>query len=245
GGTEEVVQSTKKAIEKKGLVTGISSGSKLVDTLSAGALPYYKFDPINNPSGQPRLGLGYMIFGVALILSKLGYIALDSSEVNQAVTKVKESNNVIKEKAGNFIEKIADDIAVFVSAEHLSGTSHIVRNQMNETAKAYADYHLIPELNHHLLEGLSYPKNKSLGFIFYDSSFYFNRNSRRITLTKQIVKKQNIKVLAVSFEAESKIEEFLKFLQFGSYLSFLLAKSRNLDPSVVPWVDYFKEQLAH
>ena len=243
GTTEETVSTTVQAIKEKNLVTGVTLGGKLGELMKKNHLPFYQFEPKFNPCGQPRIGLGYTIFGSILILSTLNYLEFNINDLKKALLLLKKTDQLIQEKASSLITKIKEKIVILIASEHLAGNVHIARNQLNETAKSFAQYHLIPELNHHLMEGLTYPKDKNIIFIFYNSNFYDKRNISRIEVTKRVLKKQKIDYLDVSFEIRNKLEEFLFYLQFGSYLSFFLAIDYQVNPSLIPWVDYFKKQL--
>lgn len=244
GSTEETIFTTQEAVKKNCAVTAITSGGKLSELMKKNNLSYLHFNPQFNPSKQPRIGIGYMIFGTTLLLDLLGYLNINKSELRVSLDHLKSHDEVIQEKALGIKDKIKNTVIIFVGAEHLSGTLHIARNQINETAKAFAEYHIIPELNHHLMEGLTYPKDKKLLFVFYNSPFYYERNQKRVEVTKKVLKQQKIPYLDVSFEAENILEEFLFYLQFGSYLSFFLGIDYGVDPSKIPWVDYFKKELA-
>lgn len=244
GSTEETIATTEEAIKNKNYVTAVTAGSKLGELMKKNHLPFYQFDPQFNPCGQPRVGLGYTIFGPLLILDKLGYLKLNLSVLNKSLQVLKNSDEKLQKKASQLKDEIKNKVVIFAGAEHLAANAHIARNQFNETAKAFADYHLIPELNHHLMEGLTYPKDKNLIFVFYNSKFYFERNKKRITVTKKVLDEQNVPYLELSFAAENKMEEFLLHLQFGSYLSFFLGIDYDVNPSLIPWVDYFKNELG-
>lgn len=244
GTTEETILTTKEAIENKSLVTAVTSGGELAQLMKKNDLPFYQFTPKFNPCGQPRVGLGYTIFAPLFILSKLGYLRLDINALQKSLSLLKKNDEDIQKKAEGLKNKLKEKIVVFIAAEHLSGNVHIVRNQFNETAKSFAEYHLIPELNHHLMEGLIYPKDKKIIFVFYNSNYYCEKNRKRIEITKKVLKKQNIDYLDISLKTSNKIQEFLFYLQFGSYLSFFLAVVYGVNPSSIPWVDYFKKELT-
>lgn len=243
GSTEETIATTEKAIKNKYQVTAVTMGGVLGDVMRKNHVPYYQFDPRFNPCGQPRVGIGYMIFGTVLILEKLGYLSCDHKELKSAIKALKNQDHAIQQKAEDLKNALKDTMIILVASEHLSGVVHAGRNQINETAKVLAEYHIIPELNHHLMEGLTYPKDEKLIFIFYNSQFYYERNKKRFEVTKKVLTEQKIPFLDVSFEAENKLEEFLLYLQFGSYLSFFLGIEYGVDPSKIPWVDYFKKEM--
>lgn len=245
GTTEETIASTKKAYEKDvRAITAVTSGGLLGNLMNEHNSTFYQFNPKFNPCGQPRVGLGYMIFGPIMILEKLSLLEFPHDELSSAIARLKKDDQMIQDTALNMKDKVKDMVVIFVASEHLLGNAHIARNQFNETAKAFAQYHPIPELNHHLMEGLQYPKDKNLLFVFFESPFYGERNRKRINVTKQILDKQSISHISVSFDTSSTMEEFLLFLQWGSYLSFFLGIEYGVDPSLIPWVDYFKKELG-
>lgn len=243
GSTEETVLTTEKAIEMGANVTALTQGGELADLMNSKQLPFYKFVPRFNPSNQPRIGLGYTIFGVMLILKKLGYLNIDVSSLKKSLEKLQDLDQKLQNKAREIVEKIKNQSIVLITAEHLQGNAHIARNQLNETAKSAAEYHLIPELNHHFMEGLVFPKDNRLIFLFYNSPFFYKRNQQRIAITKQVLKNQSFEFIDINMEAENKLEEFLLFLQLNSYLSFFLGIEHGVDPSKIPYVDYLKKEL--
>src|SRR3989344_6196735 len=85
GTTEEVLVTGQKAYEKKAKIIGISSGGPLRDFLNQIKAPGYFFDPVYNPSGQPRIGFGYLIGGILGILLKLDILNYKKEEIISAI----------------------------------------------------------------------------------------------------------------------------------------------------------------
>lgn len=244
GSTEETVMTTRSAIKNDDIVTAITAGGELGAIMKQNKLPYYQFDPKYNPSNQPRCGLGYTIFGPVLLLNKLDYLTLNMKDLKRAVVKLQDMDDKAEHKAAKIVAEMRNKQIILVASEHLHGNVHIFRNQLNETAKTYAEYHLIPELNHHLMEGLTYPKKKELFFIFFPSRFYNSRNRTRMDITKQVIKKQGFAHDDISVDAANKLEEFMLLMQLNSYISFFLGLEYNINPGAIPWVDLFKKQLV-
>src|SRR5258708_4324529 len=73
GNTEETISSATDALKRRAKIVGIATGGKLVELLKG--KPVYLIDPRNNPSGQPRMGLGYSISSILALLSKLNFIS--------------------------------------------------------------------------------------------------------------------------------------------------------------------------
>lgn len=243
GTTEETIASAKEAISKKCKITAITTGGELADIMSANNLPFLKFNPKNNPCGQPRLGTGYSVFGAIALLSKADVLKIDENSLLKSIFPVKEYSEMIRDEAIRLAQGLKDRIPVIFSAEFLIGTSHVLRNQFNETSKNFSAYSPLPELNHHLMEGLKNPKDKRLTVLFLESDLYSDKLKKRIELTKDVVKKNHIPYLSYKTASPDKLGQALEVLSLGGYLTFYLSILYDQDPSLIPWVDYFKEQL--
>lgn len=240
GSTEETLSCAIEAFQRKAKVTGLTSGGKLVEKLDG--KPFFMFDPKFNPSGQPRLGTGYIVLGTLAILTGIGLLNINA-EVKQAIEDLKSSQDQIKKLAQDSAQKLHNKIPIIFSGDFLEGNAHIIRNQFNETSKSFSSFHVIPELNHHLMEGLKNPKDKNLGVLFLDSDLYPEIIQKRIKLTKEVVSKNGVPYLGYKAIGNTKLSQSLSVLSFGGYLTLYLALLYGLDPSLIPWVDFFKENL--
>lgn len=244
GGTEEVISSTGEAIGKRAMITGLTSGGKLVDLAKENNFPAITFDHKYNPSREPRLGTGYMIVGIISLLTRLGYLEVADEEIGQAIDELRQNQEKIQAKAKELAGKVKGYIPVVIGAEFLSGNSHIIRNQFNETSKSFAAFSELPELNHHLMEGLKNPEDKKLLFLFISSDLYSDKLQKRVELTKDVVDKNKVLLEEYKAEGSNKLSQCLNVLSFGGYISLYLAFLYGQDPGVVPWVNYFKKQLG-
>jgi glucose/mannose-6-phosphate isomerase len=243
GNTEETVSATLAAIKNNDAVTAVTGGGKIAEIMQENKLPFYQFDPKFNQCNAPRIGLGYTIFGPIMILASLGYLDLDTKALIDAIDYLKRNDKYIQEKAYADALKLNDSVVTFISTNHLSGAVHIARNQINETAKTMSEYHLIPELNHHMFEGLQFPKNNKSKCVIYNSTLSHERNIKRLKITKDVFTKLNVPYIDVDFDIKNKYEEFLSYLSYGSYLSLFLGIENGVNPTTNPWVDYFKKEM--
>lgn len=243
GGTEEPLASAEEAIEKGYPVVGLTSGGQARELSKLNNFPSLIFDQKYNPSGQPRLGTGYMVLGVIAILSRLGYLKVGDDEVKGAISELRENGDAIQEAAKETAQKIYGSIPVAFASEFLNGNIHIIRNQFNETAKSFSAFSPLPELNHHLMEGLKNPADKKIYILFIESNLYSEKLQKRVKITKDVVEKNNIKFTSYRAKGSAKLAQMLNVLSFGGYVSLYLAFLYGQDPSVIPWVDYFKEQM--
>ena len=247
GSTEETIAAGKQAVERGAKITGLCSGSTLGDFLKGGGYPSYIFDPKFNPSNQPRMGLGYTIIGLTGLLIKLGFAKVEdnfSEQILNSVAAAGKDYGIESTLAKEVAQKLKDHFAIIVGSEFLTGNAHAFANQTNENAKTFSAYHLVPELNHHLLEGLTNPATlkTNVQVLLLESDSYIEKNKARYEVTKKILDKQQIPYYSLNLTG-SEIEQSFRVLVFGSYVTFYLALLYDLDPTPIPWVDFFKEEL--
>ncbi|MFH1900159.1 MAG: SIS domain-containing protein [Patescibacteria group bacterium] len=253
GSTEEPLSTVREAKKRGAKLLGITTGGKLGELIEEGVMPGYLFKPKYNICDQPRIGIGYSVAGILGLLWQSGVIKASSNGMEKVVLFLKKNRkqfNAQKTAKSNLAKQIAGEIKgkipVIIIADFLAGNAHTMANQINENAKNFSSYYVVSELNHHLMEGLSNPKSNSrnLKFIFIESDLYHKKNKIRIEITKNVVRKNKIGYVSYKLEAKTRLEQSFEMLLLGSYVSFYLAILNGVNPAPIPWVDYFKEQLA-
>lgn len=243
GNTEEVLSVAKVVSDGLTDLYTISAGGELA-TIKARA--NIVFSTENNSSGQPRYGTGYMVGVLLGLLQSIGGLNVNLKEIKDSLAEAEKLAKPFKKNIAKISDNLKNKIPVFVAAEHLSGLLPLMQNQIHETAKNFACHFCLPNLNHHLLEGLANPKltvNK-LCFVLFDSVLYGQRNVLRMKLTAQIIKKQGLGLQIVKTTGSNKLTQVFMLLATCGEISLQLAKNNKVDPAIVPWVDYFKKQLS-
>jgi glucose/mannose-6-phosphate isomerase len=253
GNTEETLSATKEAMAKKAKIFGITTGGKLAELLKVKKLPSYIFEPKQNPSGQPRMGLGYSISAILALLKKCGFISFGDEEFSSLAWQLKqkllsfdpetpEKENLAKATAS----RLKGKIPILVASEHLVGIAHAFKNQLNETAKTFAVSFDLPELNHHLMEGLRNPAQAKnyLHFLLLESRLYDPQIKKRYEVTKEVINKNDIESSKFVLMSDKKSDQIFEVLAFSSFVSLYLAQVYDIDPVKIPWVDYFKKRLS-
>jgi len=245
GNTEETLSGAQDAIAKRAKWLAIGGGGKLIETAKENSIPYYQIVPTYNPSNQPRMAIGYSVVGQLVLASKVGLINIQKQDIEVVVEVMRTTQNR-KQEAKQLAQKMIDRNIFFVSAEHLTGATHTINNQLNENAKVFSADYVLPELNHHLMEGLKNPtkNNQNLFLFFAESDLYSERLQKRMTITKDVVAKNNIEAYAFKLTSTTKLAQAFELIQFGAYVDYYLALLYGVDPAPIPWVDYFKDQLA-
>lgn len=252
GTTEEVIFCGKKAFEKGAKVAGLAAGDEVINFLKSNNLPYYQFDPIHNPSGQPRIGFGYMVAGHVGFLVNLGFLKFPKESVNEAINNLSSllKNFMIdipkeKNQAKQLAEKLFEKYPYYIVSEFLTGVGNGLGNQTNETAKEISSFRVIPELNHHLMEGLKFPKSHRdfAVFLLFFSNLYSDSIKKRFKITKDVIEQNSIKTIWHELQGKNKVEQAFELMGLGSYMTMYLAALYGQNPAAIPYVDYFKKKL--
>jgi glucose/mannose-6-phosphate isomerase len=240
GTTEEPLSCLQQALQKKAPVFVICTGNAMAAQAKKRRIPAFIFTTGNNPSGQPRIGTGYTMTALYLLLKQLHLLKSGAVDLI-AATRAMDIDPV---KALALARAVHGQSLVIVAAGHLRGNAHIMSNQSNESGKVFAPYYCIPELNHHLLEGMGSLRTarNHWTIVFLDSRHYAPAIKKRLTITERIMKKQGFRTVRLSVGG-SIAEEVLRLISFGSWLTYYEAILSGLDPATIPWVNYFKKHL--
>ena len=251
GTTEETLAAAEQAKSLGAKITVITSGGKLAEIAKINHWPLYLINAKFNPSRQPRMAIGYEVFGQLSMFAKMGLINISENDVLNLVDHLSQLiQNLGPENPNSPAKLLAyaayDKHAIFVAAEHLIGAAHVINNQFNENAKSLTiEWHL-PEFNHHYLEALSFPhlaKDTTIFFLF-NSLLYHERVQKRVLITKELIEQKGFEVQLIQATAPTRLEQVFEIIQLGEFVSCYLAILYGIDPSPIPSVDYFKAQMA-
>lgn len=255
GTTEEPLSVYKEVKKRKAKIIAITEHNKksqLYKLMYKNDIPGYIFKPEKNPSNQPRLGIGYTIFGSMILLAKAGLFSLKKEKITEIIKQLEMWGSKLKpeiQTKNNIAKKIAQSISgrivILTGAEFIAGNLHTMRNQVNECSKQFMSYLVVPDMNHYAMEGLVNPKEnkEDMIFLFIDSKLYHKRNQIRMQLTKQVVKKNGINIVSHELQAATKLGQAFEMLQLGAWISYYLGILNGVDPVKIPYVDWFKNQL--
>ena len=252
GSTEETLSCLAEAKKKCAKILIMTRGRDLAEFKKEKKLPGYLFTPRFNPCGSPRMGLGYSLFGLLILFGKMGFIKFGEGEAQKAVKVIEKYNRtlgVYKKLANNrakqLAEKLQDKMPFYFSAPPLAGNIHTAANQLNENAKVFASWALLPEINHHLMEGLLFPSavKKDLVLVFFESAGDEPPIRKRFVLTQAVAKKRGVDAISYMLREKTRLGQSFELLVLGSYVSFYLAMLYNLDPAPIPMVDWFKKNM--
>ncbi len=252
GNTEETLSTAEQAISNHAQIMVIAAGGKLVDLANQHNWTLYQIDPQFNPCNQPRMAIGYAVMGVIGLASKASLINLTQTEIDQAVqsiAKVIAANTVEVASDKNPAKQLAFDMVdrkvLLVGAEFLSGAVHTAANQANENAKTWTDYAVIPEIDHHLMEGLKFTGGlQHTGLVvFMQSKLFHPQNQKRVTLTKEIFEEAGIQTQLITFNSPTPLTQVFEAITLLGFANFYLSMLHGINPSPIPIVESFKKRL--
>ncbi len=251
GTTEETLAAAEQAIASHAHIAVITGGGKLAEMAVEHHWPMYRIEPRYNPSGQPRMAIGYAVFGMLSMFAKMGLINISQQDVQAVVDQVKQASGSLGPEAEQSVAKTLAYAAyekhvIFVAAEHLIGAAHVFNNQVNENAKALTSEWHLPEFNHHYMEALRFPQatRENTMFIFFNSALYHERVQKRVMLTKNLVEQKGYEAQVILATSQTKLEQVFEVIQIGEYVAAYLPILYGIDPAAIPNVDWFKAEMA-
>jgi glucose/mannose-6-phosphate isomerase len=250
GNTEETLSGFEQAKQSACKLIAITTGGKLAEKAADAGDPTWLFDF----DSQPRAAVGYS-FGLLLALvSRLGLIPDQSTELAAAVKAMKvEQADLIPEIAVplNPAKRLAGQLigrwATIWASGLLAPVARRWKTQINENANAQASFELLPEANHNTLQGIEQPENQfgASMHLFILAKHDHPRNQLRGKITKKTFMLEGQNTDVYNAGGDSRLTNMWTALHFGDYLSYYLAISYEIDPTPVNMLANFKEKMKN
>lgn len=250
GNTEETLDAIKAAIDAECTCMVVTTGGKLMDLAKKENIPAWTFIH----KGQPRAAVGYS-FGLLLTLfCRLGLIADQRSAVEKTIQtllneqkkyfpEVPASQNPAKRYAGQLVGRW---VTVF-GAGLLSVVAARWKGQINELAKAPANFEVLPEADHNTLAGIINPEellSPRTFTMFLNSTFDHPRNALRSQITRQTFMVEGLNTDVFTAVGETRLEQMWTTIHFGDYMAYYLAIAYATDPTPVDALVTLKNTLS-
>lgn len=251
GDTEETLSAYEDAKERKAKIIAITSGGKLQKLAELDGFPV-----VTIPGGlPPRCALGYSFFPLLILLSKIGLIEDKSKNIDNAIKvmqylKDNKIGQAVSEKK-NIAKKIAKKLylkfpIIYGGQDHIDAVVTRWRGQLAENSKNLSSSHIFPEMNHNEIVGWEEPKkllNNLITIMLRDRQDH-KRISKRMDITKKIIKDLKVEVIEVESVGEDLLARIFSLVYIGDFVSFYLAVLNRKDPTPVERVTYLKKELA-
>jgi glucose/mannose-6-phosphate isomerase len=247
GNTEETISVMEQALERGCRALAVTTGGRLAE-MAADNLPLWRFEH----HGQPRAAVGYSF---ALLLSacvRLGLLPEQDDPVAEAVAAMRRQaehlkadvpavNNPGKRYAGQLMGRW---FTIF-GAEFLAPVARRWKTQVNELAKAWAQFEILPEADHNALAGTARPEmlGSQAFCMFLVSEKYNRRNRLRMDLTRKAYMLEGVSTDFYQAQGESRLAHQWTALHFGDYVAYYLAIAYQIDPTPVEALANLKAEL--
>lgn len=242
GETEETVDATKKALEKKAKILAISKGGKLEELAKINNFPLISVDY----QSSPREAIGWLYGSLLTALTKLNLVPLKEEDYFKALSELKETvkKQIFPPKAEDLALSLSNKVPLILSYPPLTSVARRWLTQINENAKTFAFNANLPELCHNTLVGLDYAVPEKLTALFIESAYAFSRNTARRRIIEKVFSNKEIPFIPLTLRANSLLAEQWLFIYFGDLLSYYLAGVYGVDPSPIESIVYLKNELS-
>jgi glucose/mannose-6-phosphate isomerase len=120
------------------------------------------------------------------------------------------------------------------------------KGQLNEVAKAVANFEFLPEADHNALAGILYPPEvvpPHVISLFLRAPSDHSRNRLRLDSTRKTYMLEGLNVDGYTAKGDSVIAHIWTALHFGDYMAYYLAMANGVDPTPVAALENLKAAL--
>ena len=249
GNTEETLDSFETAVKNGCHVLAIATGGKLAEKAREAGFPVWQFAH----KGQPRAAVGFS-FGLILgALSRLGLAPDAGEDIAGAVKAMKSQQAVLvaespvpKNPAKRLAGQLMGRWVTVFGAGALAPVARRWKGQINEVAKAVANFEFIPEADHNTLAGVLHPSEvvpPHVISLFLRAPSDHPRNRLRLDMTRQNYMLEGLNADRYTAKGDSVIAHIWTALHFGDYVAYYLAMAYGVDPTPIAALENLKAAL--
>ena len=125
------------------------------------------------------------------------------------------------------------------------GVAHRWKTQLNENAKVWSMWDVIPEINHNAVVGYAQPDavRRLAVAVLLKPQHLHDRVALRYQLTSDVLNAHGVESITVQGQGRSPIAQVLLTTLLGDYVSYYLALLQGIDPSPTQAIDTIKIRL--
>jgi glucose/mannose-6-phosphate isomerase len=249
GNTEETLAAFNKILEQKCKKLAITGGGKLKKIAESAQVPVFVIEH----RSPPRAALGYGLMPLIAFLRNLDVIKtkmFDIPAMIDTLNQLMASWRLEISQQSNIAKKIAlgihGKITIIYGDELIGEAGHRWKTQMNENAKSWAFYEMLPELNHNSVVGYQFPPEIApmLYVVFLRTANANDRTLFRYQLTSELLQRNKIDFTVVDAAGGDNLSRLMSMVYLGDWVSYYLAILNEIDPTPVTAIDYLKEMLS-
>ena len=249
GNTEETLDAFESARKSECRIVVVCTGGELAKRAKENNIPLWTFDH----AGQPRAAVGFS-FGLLLAMfQRLGFLPDQSKEMEDAVASMKRTQQhlkadvpAVKNPAKRYAGQLMGRWVTFMGSGLLSVVARRWKGQINEVAKAGANFEFIPEADHNTLAGTENPQetlNAHTMTLFLRAPSDHPRNRLRSDLTRKAFMLEGMNTDYIDARGDTPLAHMWTSILFGDYMSYYLAMGYGVDPTPIQALVEFKEAM--
>ena len=249
GNTEETLDAFESARKSECRIVVVCTGGELAKRAKDNNIPLWTFDH----AGQPRAAVGFS-FGLLLAMfQRLGFLPDQSKEMEDAVASMKRSQQhlkadvpAVKNPAKRYAGQLMGRWVTFMGSGLLSVVARRWKGQINEVAKAGANFEFLPEADHNTLAGTMNPQetlNAHTMTLFLRAPSDHPRNRLRSDLTRKAFMLEGMNTDYVDARGNTPLAHMWTSILFGDYMAYYLAMGYGVDPTPIQALVEFKEAM--
>jgi glucose/mannose-6-phosphate isomerase len=249
GSTEETLDSFNAALNDGCRMVTVCTGGELAQRAAQHGIVCWQFPH----KGQPRAAVGYSFGMLLAMFCRLGLIPDQAADIVSAVAEMKKQqasleasvpvvHNPAKRYAGQLIGRW---VSVY-GAGLLSPVARRWKGQVNELAKAGANFEFLPEADHNAFAALINPPDLLMPrtmTLFLRCASDHPRNHLRSDFTRQGFMHEGLNTDLYEAKGDNPLAQMWTALHFGDYLAFYLAIAYQADPTPVDALQSLKAAL--
>lgn len=249
GNTEETLSCFDQARARGARVVAITTGGKLADRAREAGAPVVQFDY----RSQPRAAIGCSFVLLLGLMHQLELIRDYSDQVTESAEVMEAWQEQIgaavplaRNDAKQLATEIEDRLPVVYGAGFLAAVANRWKTQLNENAKQWAFFEVLPELHHNAVVGLGIPDqihDNSL-VLMLRSQLDAQRIHQRWDATQDLLVREGVAARPVYGRGHTALAQMLSLIHFGDYVSFYVAMLNEVDPTPVETIVFLKQRLA-
>ncbi len=250
GNTEETLDAFDAARESGCRVIAVTTGGELSRRAQENNVPLWTFEH----EGQPRAAVGFS-FGLLLAMfQRLGFIPDQKEALEDALASMKRSQErirpevpTVKNPAKRYAGQLMGRWVTVVASGLMKAVARRWKGQINEIAKAGANFEFLPEADHNTLAGTMHPDevlNPHTMTLFLRALSDHPRNRLRSDLTRKAFMLEGMNTDFVDARGRTPLAHMWSMVLFGDYLAYYLAMGYGVDPTPVLTLADFKMSMA-
>ncbi len=248
GNTEETLAAFEQAHARGCKLVALTTGGRLAQL----AHEYNALLLTYHYPACPRASLGYSIAPPLALLSRAGLVRDYAADVQEAIAVMRAwqaeiapdvpvARNSAKRLAGQMMGRAV----VVWGSSVLAEAGRRLKGQLNENAKTWAFFEVLPEADHNAIEGVQFPEDmlSKLFVLFLTCSLDHPRVQSRCALSRESLMCAGVNTELLEARGRSALAQILSVIHYGDYVSGYLALLYEADPSRMDAIVELKQRM--